>query len=127
MKYGHVKTLPRSRSAQRAKTRLKEQATPDERTLIVALDVAREPYSFQYVVPTPEATRGYYVVDFYLPRRKLLVELDGEPHVSETAQWRDSLRTEAIERARPDDLLVRFWNADVRRDAAGLVRFMRTY
>src|SRR4051812_6277153 len=97
-------------SARGAKRRLKEEATLDERTLMVALDAAREPHSFQYVVMTVEADRGYYIVDFYLPRRHLLVELDGAPHASESARWRDRLRTEAIERARPRDLLVRFWN-----------------
>lgn len=94
---------------------------------MVALDVAKEPYTFQFIVRTAESTNGYYIVDFRLPRRNLLVELDGQPHVSEAAQWRDRLRTEAIERARPDDLLVRFWNSDIRKDAAGVVRLLQTY
>lgn len=117
----------RSRVGRKAKRRLKEQATPAERTLIVALDQAREPYSFQYIVPTAHADAGFYVVDFHLPRRKLLVELDGAPHYTQAGHWHDRLRTEAIEQAKPDLLLIRFANRDVTHDAAGLVNYLRSY
>src|SRR4051812_35194786 len=113
-----VRTKDRGRACKR---RLKEEATLTERTLMVELDARRESYSFQYVVQTDEADAGFYVVDFYLPRRKLLVELDGAPHFTSAGHWRDRLRTEAIERARPNLMLVRFANSDVTRNARELV------
>jgi very-short-patch-repair endonuclease len=121
---GIVKTKDRGRASKR---RLKQDATLPERTLMVELNARRERYSFQYVVQTDENDGGFYVVDFYLPRRKLLVELDGAGHFTSTGHWRDRLRTEAIERARPDLLLVRFSNSDVTKDARALVDYLRTY
>lgn len=94
---------------------------------MVALDAAKEPYTFQYTIRSAESPAGYFVVDFYLPKRKLLVELDGKPHSSERGRWNDRLRAEAIERARPNLLLVRFWNSDVNKDAAALVRYLQSF
>lgn len=114
-------------ASRNTKRRLQDEATLTERTLMVALDAAGERYSFQYVVETPEAMGGFFVVDFFLPRRRLLVELDGSQHFRELGRWADRLRTEAIERARPRLLLVRFANSDVTKDAAGLVRYLRSF
>lgn len=127
MKYGNVRKMRHSRAAGRSKRDLEDRATLTERTLMVALRAAKEPFGFQFIVRTAEAPTGYYVVDFRLPRRHLLVELDGQPHATEKGHWNDRLRAEAIERAMPDDLLVRFWNREVERDAAGLVRYLQTY
>lgn len=114
-------------AGQHAKRRLKENATMAERTLMVELDVQREPHSFQYLVHTEEADGGFYVVDFYLPRRKLLLELDGAPHFTRTGHWHDRLRTEAIERARPNLLLIRLANGDVTKDARAAVRYLKSF
>jgi very-short-patch-repair endonuclease len=127
MKYGTVGTMRKSKSAARSRQDLEARATPAERTLMVALRVAGEPYEFQYTVRSAESPCGYYVVDFYLPRRKLFVELDGNPHATEQGHWDDRLRTEAIERAREDCLVTRFWNSEVIKDAAAVVRFLQTY
>lgn len=127
MKYQHLRRAPRSKAASRSRADLTYRATPAESKLMAALDAAREPYRFQYTIRTAEATGGFFVVDFYLPRRKLLVELDGSPHTSERRRWNDRLRGEAIQCARPDCLLTRFWNSEVVRDPAALVRFLQTY
>lgn len=39
-----------------------------------------------------------YVVDFYCPAAKLVVELDGSQHFEEAHQIKDRLRDEALER-----------------------------
>lgn len=127
MKYANVAKMPRSKATSKTRARLEAQATDAERTLMVALRVAKEPYVFQYTVRSAESPCGYFVVDFYLPRRKLLVELDGKPHTTEQGRWNDALRTEAIERAKPHCLVTRFWNSDVVKDAAGVVRFLQTH
>jgi very-short-patch-repair endonuclease len=106
---------------------LKARATKAERALAQALEHAGERFEHSYVIRTPEATSGYYVVDFYLPRRNVFVELDGSIHRNEHRKWRDKLRTEAINRARPGVPMLRFWNTDVLKDPDALVRYLRTY
>ncbi len=53
---------------------------------------------------------GYYIVDFYCPKKKLAIELDGEVHVSqkEYDQIRDKFMKEF------GILVVRFQNNDIR-------------
>lgn len=110
-----------------ARAKLVERQTPAELALAAALKQAREPFTAQCRVQTYEADSGFYVVDFYLPRRRLLVELDGAPHFTERGKWRDRLRSEAIRRAKPHLTLVRFVNGDVLADPSALVRFLRSY
>lgn len=126
MKYGHVRSLPRSRSARNSRRKLQDRATPAELALRSALHKAGEPHRFQYPIYTAEAPTGYFVVDFYLPRRGLLVELDGKPHATEQGRWNDLLRKEAIRVVRPELRMVRYWNRQVLDDPAAVVSELRT-
>ena len=36
-----------------------------------------------------QKTIGYYIVDFYCPKLKLIIEIDGEQHFSSTGGWND--------------------------------------
>lgn len=114
-------------TGRKTRQRLEEKATLTERTLMVALRADSEPFDFQYRVRTPESMAGFYIVDFHLPRRNLLVELDGAHHFTQQGRWNDRLRAEAIERAKPKHLLVRFPNSDVVKDAAALVRYLKSF
>src|SRR5437899_13035594 len=60
--------------------------------------------------PRPEQLRPY-ILDFYCPRERLAVELDGAAHDHEAAQDRDAMRTRFLERA--GIRLVRFENREV--------------
>ena len=40
---------------------------------------------------------GYYVADFYCSRERLVIELDGDSHFTETAERYDRRRTDALE------------------------------
>lgn len=40
---------------------------------------------------------GRYVVDFYCASEKLVIELDGQPHINPTAEERDEKRTQFLE------------------------------
>jgi very-short-patch-repair endonuclease len=117
MKYTHVRKLPRNRAAGRNRADLNARRTKAERLMADALDRAGETYRQNFMVHTAESLNGYYLVDFYLPKRRLLIEVDGGVHRGEAAQWKDRLRTEAVERARPKDRLVRVWNAEVETNA----------
>lgn len=114
-------------TGRKARQRLNDRQTPAERALSTALKAVSEPFTPQCRVTTNEADAGFYVVDFYLPRRKLLVELDGRLHFTERGRWRDRLRTEAIRRAKPHLTLVRFANRDVLEDPDALVKYLRSY
>jgi very-short-patch-repair endonuclease len=57
---------------------------------------------------------GNYVVDFYCPEEKLVVELDGEVHFDEEAIKYDKKRTEFLESV--GLTVIRFENNDVLKD-----------
>jgi very-short-patch-repair endonuclease len=119
--------LPRSRSSQRSRQRLNDRATEAELALKKALEEAQEPFIFQYVIRTAESFSGFYVADFYLPKRKLLVELDGAPHATERGYWKDRLREEAIKKSKPKLTQLRFWNKQVLKDPNCLVKSLQRY
>jgi very-short-patch-repair endonuclease len=52
-----------------------------------------------------------YIIDFYCPRLKLAIEIDGDPHFVSGAKDYDKQRQEHIEKY--DICFVRFTNADV--------------
>jgi len=43
-----------------------------------------------------QKTFGSYIVDFYCPRAKLVIELDGSQHYEENAELYDKIRTDFI-------------------------------
>ncbi len=51
---------------------------------------------------------GSYIVDFYCPSERLIVELDGEIHMNATAEEKDRKRTEYLENL--DYKVIRFEN-----------------
>ncbi|MBU0531715.1 MAG: endonuclease domain-containing protein [Candidatus Uhrbacteria bacterium] len=55
---------------------------------------------------------GEYVVDFYCPKAKLVVEVDGDSHYEPDAEVRDIIRTKYIESF--GIKLIRFTNLDVK-------------
>ena len=65
---------------------------------------------------------GRFILDFYCPRKKLCVELDGGIH--DEQQERDAARTEAL--ARLNIRVIRFRNEEVLHDLASVVRRIET-
>src|SRR5260221_8421726 len=62
---------------------------------------------------------GPYILDFYCPRERLAVELDGAAHDHEATQDRDAIRTRFLERA--GIRLVRFENREVTGNLEGVL------
>lgn len=58
-----------------------------------------------------QATIGPYIADFFCPKARLIVELDGEPHAYEDRQIKDEKRTRWLEAH--GCRVIRFWNIDV--------------
>jgi len=61
-----------------------------------------------------QAPIGPYIVDFFCPARKLIVELDGGHHNDDEQAQRDRERQAWLERE--GYRVVRFWNSDISRD-----------
>lgn len=112
-KYGHLK---RRGGQQAARYRRTLESTQAEAALCRALEDFGVEFQQNYTVRTPESFTGFYLADFRIPSRRLFVELDGKPHASEAAQWRDRLRTEAILKVFPGYRLIRAWNSELLAD-----------
>jgi very-short-patch-repair endonuclease len=61
---------------------------------------------------------GNYIVDFYAPRKKLIIELDGSQHLEQEEY--DQERTRYLESK--GYKVLRFWNQDVMRDIEAVIR-----
>jgi very-short-patch-repair endonuclease len=66
---------------------------------------------------------GPYVVDFCAPRKKIIVELDGEPHSSQKEY--DAARSDYL--AEQGYTVIRFWNNEVMTDIEGVIRKIRHF
>ena len=63
-----------------------------------------------------------FIVDFYCPKLKLVIEIDGDSHYSENAVKYDQERTEVLEGYGLK--VIRFNNEDVLHNLAGVVSFI---
>jgi very-short-patch-repair endonuclease len=61
-----------------------------------------------------------FVLDFYCPKYKLAIELDGSPHLKNDAKKYDAMRTEILKNK--EIKVVRFFNSEVENDIDGVVR-----
>ena len=61
---------------------------------------------------------GNYVVDFYAPRKKLIIELDGSQHLEQEAY--DKERTEYLESK--GYTVLRLWNNNVMNEIESVIR-----
>ena len=71
--------------------KLRNQATPAEKLLWQLLKNSQTGYKFRR-----QHSIGNYIVDFYCPKMKLVIELDGDVHYSDKAVEKDSKRTEFL-------------------------------
>jgi very-short-patch-repair endonuclease len=89
---------------------LRANATPHERILWRALkELPVEGTHFRRQAPI-----GPYVVDFFCPAKRLIVELDGGHHNEDEAASRDAERQAWLEQQ--GYRVIRFWNSDVDKD-----------
>lgn len=65
-----------------------------------------------------QAGIGKYIVDFYCPEKKLIVELDGSQHVEEKLQYDKDrelfLNSQGLK-------VLRIWNNEIREKSSGVV------
>src|SRR6185503_2921307 len=87
--------------------RLRANTTPHERILWRALkELPIEGTHFRRQAPI-----GPYVVDFFCPAKRLIIELDGGHHNDDETAGRDNKRQAWLEQE--GYRVIRFWNSDV--------------
>ena len=108
------KHLPRLRELQPRSTALRNHATSEEKHL-----------GYDYLAGYPvhfyrQRIIGPYIVDFFCPKAKLVIELDGSQHRTEEGMRYDAYRTAYLERYGLH--IVRFRNWDVKTRFAGVCK-----
>ena len=100
----HMISTPIRRAAAK---RLRANATPHERALWRALkELPIDGTHFRRQAPI-----GPYVVDFFCPARRLIIELDGGHHNDDETAKRERERQLWLERE--GYRVVRFWNSEI--------------
>lgn len=102
-------TLTDSAKTNRAK--LIQTATKSERELIGFLKSEGIKYEFQKIFYYDSS---YYIVDFYIPSAKLVIEVDGRYHDSSIQQRDDQLRTRRLKTICGVNELIRFANDELK-------------
>jgi very-short-patch-repair endonuclease len=98
-----------------AAKKLRANATPHERILWRALkELPIEGTHFRRQAPI-----GPYVVDFFCPAKRLIIELDGGHHNDDAVAERDSERQAWLEQE--GFRVIRFWNSDVSSNLNGVL------
>ena len=64
-----------------------------------------------------QASIGNYIVDFYCPAKKLVIEIDGSQHIEQ--EQKDIERTKYLESL--NIKVIRFWNNDVLKETEEIV------
>ena len=62
---------------------------------------------------------GQYILDFYSPKKKLSIEIDGGQHILKKIEKRDEKRTEYLKIK--GIKVIRFWNSDVFENIDGVI------
>src|ERR1044072_868909 len=100
---------------QAAAKKLRANTTPHERILWRALkDIPIEGSHFRRQAPI-----GPYIVDFFCPAKRLIIELDGGHHNEDDRAARDLERQRWVERE--GYRVVRFWNSDITADLTAVL------
>jgi very-short-patch-repair endonuclease len=93
-----------------AAKKLRANTTPHERILWRALrELPTDGTHFRRQAPI-----GPYIVDFFCPAKRLIIELDGGQHNEDETAHRDRERQEWLENE--GYRVVRFWNSEVTAD-----------
>lgn len=102
------------KNKEQARKTLRKSATPQEIILWSRLRRKQLGYKFRR-----QHSVGRYIVDFYCPEKKLIIELDGWQHKEENNYGYDIERTKFLESL--GFKVVRFWNNEINRKIDSVV------
>ncbi|QQO19630.1 endonuclease domain-containing protein [Bradyrhizobium diazoefficiens] len=98
-----------------AAKKLRAKTTPHERMLWRALkDLPMDGSHFRRQAPI-----GPYVVDFFCPAKRLIIELDGGHHNEDDTAKRDIYRQRWLENE--GYRVIRFWNSEIANDLTAVL------
>lgn len=99
---------------------LRKNFTPAEAKLWSCLQNSQlgEKFRRQYSI-------DYYILDFYCPKKKLAIELDGSPHNTEQGFIKDKERTKFLNNK--GIKVIRFENKDVINNIEGVLEEIKKY
>ena len=86
-------------------------ATPAEKAVIKILRRLKVIYKFQEPLFYGKDKSNFYIMDFYIPEKRMCIEIDGEYHFTDEQQIKDVKRTEVINNKSIE--VVRFKNEEV--------------
>lgn len=93
--------------------KLRNEMTPAEKKLWYEY-LRKHQYNFFRQKPI-----GNYIVDFYYPKLNLVIEIDGETHLTDNEKNYDEQRTKDLNKYGLK--LIRFWNDEVLRDLENVI------
>ena len=96
-----------------AQYRLKNNPTSAELIFKGFLEELNIPFRFQKGMITSRKKGSVRIMDFYIPRIKMIFEIDGEYHNNTNQQIKDFEREQEIGRKRRGALFVRFTNQQI--------------
>ena len=85
------KYLPYDPLLQERARELRKHMTPAEKK------VWKQCFKFLDINILRQKVIDHYIVDFYIPSKSLVIEIDGESHFNEEAEWYDEVRTKILE------------------------------
>lgn len=88
---------------------LRKKATPWELEFLQTIKYIKETYVFQFPVVCNEEV--LYIIDFYFPKQKVGIELDGAGHYTPDGVKKDKKRSKALEKEGIH--IIRFMNKQV--------------
>ncbi|MDO8686837.1 MAG: endonuclease domain-containing protein [Candidatus Berkelbacteria bacterium] len=98
---------------------LRNKSTPQETLLWSKLKNSQTGFKFRR-----QHSIGGYIVDFYCPSKRLVIEIDGSQHFEKDNQEYDEIRTKFFEGL--DIEVLRFTNAEINTNIDGVVQKIMT-
>ena len=115
-----IQTLFNNKNKKELRRTLRNGATPQEIILWARLRKSQVGAKFRR-----QESIGHYVVDFYCPNKKLIIEIDGSQHKDEKQKIYDRERTVYLRRL--GFKVLRFWNNDINNNISGVMLKINDY
>lgn len=109
-----VQALFNNKNKKELRRTLRNDATPQEIILWARLRKSQAGAKFRR-----QESIGHYVVDFYCPSKKIIIEIDGCQHKDEKQKNYDKERTAYLKRL--GFKVLRFWNNDINKNISGVM------
>jgi very-short-patch-repair endonuclease len=108
-----MRTIHNVRVSKEIRRKLRNNATLHERILWSKLKSSQLSYKFRR-----QHSMGKYIVDFYCPEKRLVIEIDGSQHFNDKQY--DIEKDQYLENL--NFTVLRFWNSDINTNIEGVIQ-----